>query len=194
MRTLTAITVMLISSAAVAQPNEVAVIDEYVSTVSGMIEDADLVERHMSYTHKTIPGIGMPSNDITGYFNQYYTEEDWESFEEVPVMIENVYFHAAYDAEERYYYTLEGELVCCISNHCESFEEGQRYTDYFYFTGGRAIYYISGTGETFDTLNEEATELAMGRLGNAERLKGLFTELIVPAPCIFWERWRTFDN
>jgi hypothetical protein len=194
MRTLYAITVLLFSSAAVAQPDEVAVIDEYVNTISIMIEDVELVERHMSYTHTTVPGIGMPSNEITGYFKQYYTEEDWESFEEVPVLIENVYFHAGYDAEERYYYTLEGELVCCISSHCESLEEGQRYTDCFYFSGGKAIYYKSGTGETFETLDEEAAELATGRLANAERLKGLFMELTVPAPCIFWERWRTFDN
>jgi hypothetical protein len=194
MRILAAITVLLISSAAVAQPDEVAVIDEYMSTVSNMIDDEELVERYMFYTHTTVPAIGMPYNEITGYFRQYFTEEDWESFEEVPVLIENVYFHSAYDAEERYYYTLEGELVCCISSHCESFEEGQRYTDCFYFSGGKAIYYISGTGETFETLDEEAAELAASRLGNAERLKGLFMELIVPAPCIFWERWRTFDN
>jgi len=169
---------------------EIESIDDWVNDVSQMIQDYELIARYISYTHKTVPAIGLPGSNITGYFIQYEVVEEGETYlEEMPLFIENNYNHAGYSAIECYYYTMEGEPVYCISTLFDGFEIGCDYTDKFYFREGEAFYYISGTGETFTNLNEDDVILARSRLQHAESLLSLFMDLYVPAPYVFWERW-----
>ena len=185
------ILVFLLSTApsAMDASDEVASIDGLIEEISGMISDHILFTRRIEYTHPTIPGIGMPSNHITGYFLQCYDEEYSEPvLEEVPLLIVNTYFHAGYTAEESYYFSRNGEMLCCISTlHGECFDRDD-FTDYFYYRSGNAIFYKDNAGYSTYLIEDEISDMAISRIQASITLRQLF-DVNVPAPRIFWEKW-----
>jgi len=170
--------------------DKVASTNEWVEEVTNMMNEHDLVTRFIDYTHATIPGIGMPSNHITGYFHQYYVEEDGEPYlEEIPLLIVNKYTHAGYGAEECYYFTMNGEMVCCVSTLYGDGFDRDDYTDCFYYSSGEVIYHSDNTGEATDVIDSETAAMAISRIHASVSLTGFFYGWNVPAPCIFCERW-----
>ena len=170
--------------------DEVTSINRWIEEVTHMMNESDLVTRYIDYTHPTFSGIGMPFNHITGYFYQYHVETDGEHYlEEIPLLIVNKYSHAGYDAEECYYFTMDGEMVCGVSTlNGESFNRTD-YTDCFYYSSGEAFYYKDNAGEATNVIEGEIETKAISRIQASITLIELFSDCHVPAPCIFREKW-----
>lgn len=162
-------------------------IDSWVERVSGEVYDWELIliERIMTYTHGTIPGIGQPSNVITGWFQQENTED---FFDEYPLLIGNTYTHAGITACEEYYYLPGGELVYCSSTWDNGHGEECTYYDAFYFLDGEPVLFIEKNEEPACTMETELLDMAERRKVQSERLLWLFDESFVPEPCIFQEK------
>jgi hypothetical protein len=175
----------------VGQTAEVFQIDTWIGEVRGMIVERKLVERTITYIHPTIPGIGMPSNTVTGWFEQITYDDYPEAFDEVPLYVENHYRHAGHGAVEEYYYMPDGELVCCISETVIHNGGMNTYTSTFYFDDGELIFFIGNRGPIGPSnFSTEAMQRAQNRVTQGEELYQLFMDdPPVPVPCIFWERW-----
>ena len=180
---------VVLASAGSAQSDRVDEIDLWVQEVNGRIEEWDLLERTMSFTHGTIPAIGMPHNDVTGWFDQIYYEDDYMGFEEVPYYIENRYQHTGVGGWEEYYFLPDGELVCCISGRGGYYEGEEQAWNRFYFEDGEFIYLVTESGEFSDNFGEEILQRAQSRLNQGKQLYDMFMSPLIPVPCIFWEEW-----
>ncbi len=137
---------LVLTSSMVGEPEEVRQIYNWMSEVRSMIEERVLVERYIVYTHKTISGIGMPENSVTGWFDQVDIEDSPPDFEEIPLYIENHYQHAGVSGLEEYYFMPDGEMVCCVSMLFTGFDGEYIYTDTFYFDDGELIFWIGERG------------------------------------------------
>ena len=160
-------------------------IDSWMKRISEMIYDWELIERVMTYTHETIPGIGQPSNEITGWFQQVNTED---FFEEYPLLIRNTYTYAGITACEEYYYLSGGELVYCSSTWDNGYGEECTYSDVFYFLDGEPVLFIEKNEESVGIMDTELLNMAERRKVRSESLLWMFDELFVPEPCIFQEK------
>jgi hypothetical protein len=181
--------IVALTSVAAALPAEAVEADAWIGEVIGMIQDGLLLERTVTYTYATIPAIGMPSSTITGWFDQLYDEEDPEYFAEVPLRITHEYRHAGHGATEEYYYTPEGDLVCCVSTVTIYWEGAVTRSDTYYYHTGE---FVCCTANGMETDPEFLTDMLMKadmRLRQGESLYDLFMEPPVQPPCIFWEDW-----
>lgn|GEM_PF-4370178 len=160
-------------------------IDELVHSITVKVDEYEFIQREITYTHTTIPGIGQPSNTITGWFQQ----EVSDYFNEYPVLIENVYHHAGVTSSERYFFLPDGQLVYCSSSFDNGHEENPGDIKIFYFVEGVPANYRETPEATLDSLNSELLEMAGERKSQAEYLMWMFQNMYVPATCIFDEGW-----
>jgi hypothetical protein len=167
-----------------AQTNSVQDIDELVHNITVKVAECQLIQREITYTHTTIPGIGQPSNTITGWFQQELSED---YFNEYPVLIENVYHHAGVTSSEWYFFLPDGQLVYCSSSFDNGYGENPGYTKIFYFLEGVPANYRETPDAPADSLNSELLEMAGERQTRADYLVWMFQNMYVPATCIFEE-------
>ena len=98
------------------------------------------------------------------------------------MLIVNEYTHAGYGAEEYYYFTFDGEMVCCVSTlYGESFNK-EDYTDYFYYSGVEAIYFMDNSGEATDVIEGETATKAFSRIQASVTMTELFNGRNIRAP------------